>query len=207
MPKLSVHILVNAVTLVFLLLRGSTAAQDVDTTNTIGVLVYADSTDSRDSIRFYNADGTLWYLFSFYYDDRDGVWDFPNDGFRPLAFHPDYILLRLAVTGQDTLGYEVIVNKDTGLRKRLARRPFLQFRTWAEHVRSVFAVQFDSASNPIRVAPSDTASALPFPGKSTPYRPAETKGEWMRVRWGDRGSGWIRWRRGARLQVRCFYFA
>jgi hypothetical protein len=135
------------------------------------------------------------------------VWDFPNKDFRPLAFHPDFFLLRLAVTRRDTLGYEVIVNGETGLRKRLPRMPALQFRTWAEHVLSAFAVEFDSGTNPIRAAPSDTATALAFPGKSDPYRPTETRGDWLRVLWGDHASGWIRWRRGARLQVRCFYFA
>ena len=207
MTKRSLRLPMHAVSVAFFLFGRSGATQVVDTTNTVGVVVYADSTDSRDSVRFYNPDGTLWYLFSFYYDDRDGLWDFPNDDFRPLAFHPDYFLLRLAVTRRDSLGYEVIVNSETGLRKRLSRMPFLEFRTWAEHVKSVSSVQFDSASNPIRTAPSDTASALPFPGKAAIYRPAEMKGDWMRVTWGESRKGWIRWRRGARLQVRCFYFS
>lgn len=191
-------------TLAFGLCGTGVAAQEPDTTNTIGVLEYDDSTESRDSVRFYNADGTVWYLFTFYYDDSDGQWDFPNDSFRPLAFHPDHFLLRLTVTRRDSVGYEVIVNQKTGLKKRVPRGHGLVFRTWTQHVLSASSVQFDSVSNPLRVAPSDTASTLPFPGRSAIYRPADTRGEWMRLTWEDK-SGWIRWRRGARLLVRCFY--
>src|SRR5690242_9097239 len=139
--------------------------QALDIANSPGVLTLAKGYSRRDSIRFYNADGTQWYVFSFYYDDSDGAWDFPNANFRPLAFHPDYFLLRLAVVRQDSGGYEVVVNHRTGLTKRVRRTRFLQFRTWEEHVLSAFGLDVDSAENPIHTAPSDSAPSMPYPGK------------------------------------------
>src|SRR5258706_10481370 len=86
------------------------ASQTLDIRNTIGVVSLADSVPQPDSIRFYSPDGTVWYVFTFFYDDRAGVWPFANKDFEPLAFHPDYFLLALVVTHRDSAGYEVIVN-------------------------------------------------------------------------------------------------
>ena len=52
-----------------------------------------------DFVRIYNQDGSLWYEFSYFYDDRDGKFDCANDEFRPLAFHPEHFLLVLKCTG------------------------------------------------------------------------------------------------------------
>ena len=52
-----------------------------------------------DLMRFYNDDGTLWYEFTFYYDDSDGHFEYENDNFRPYLFQPDYFTLALKITG------------------------------------------------------------------------------------------------------------
>jgi hypothetical protein len=184
----------------------------IDVTNLIGVVAVVDSGLGRDSIRFLDVDGSLWYLFSFYYDDSDGLWDFPNEDFRPLAFHPDHFLLRLGVTRRDSLGYEVVVNKETGATRRLPSAPFLQFRTWEEHVLSVFSLEFDSRTNPVRTARGDSAPTIAYPGQEVIYRPEEINGEWVRVTWEvgptpQMYSGWIRWKRGNFVVVRFHYFA
>src|SRR6266853_4623285 len=119
---------------------GELAGQAVDIKNTIGVLSLTDSGPEPDSIRFYNPDGTAWYVFTFLYDDRNGVWPFVNKDFEPLAFHPDYFVLALAVTRRDSGGYEVVVNQKTGLRKHLPAMPSLRLQSWAEHVLSVQAL-------------------------------------------------------------------
>jgi hypothetical protein len=180
-----------------------------DIRNTIGVLTLADSGEGRDSIRFYNADGSQWYVFSFFYDDSDGKWDFPNHDFAPMAFHPDYFLLCLAVTRRDSGGYEVIVNQRTGLKKYIHMSPFLKFQTWPEHVLSVYALEFDTAKNPLRTKPNDHGPFISAPREQVVYRPAAIEGDWLRVTWGegpgDLPTGWVRWKLGTRLLVDFFY--
>ena len=193
------------------------SAQSVDITNVSGLVTLSDAYAARDSIRLYNADGTLWYLFSYFYDDKDGQWDFPNDAFKPLAFHPDFFVLGLAVTRRDRRGYEVVVNHETGLTKRLPAAPFLKLQTWRQYLLSVFALDFDPEQNALRVAPDDRARTLAYPGKSFVYQPVEVKGEWVRVAYSKdpadvselrkAPSGWIRWRRANRLVVSFFYTA
>jgi hypothetical protein len=186
-------------------------SQTINLAGQLGILTLADSGPDigHDSLRLYNVDGTLWYLFSFYYDDSDGRWDFPNNDFEPLAFSPDNFVLALAVTHRDSLGYEVIVNHETGLRKWLPAAPYLQFQTWEQHLLTVFAVGLDSTANPVYTAANAHSRRIRYPGRSTTYWPLEVRGDWLRVGWdGDRPgkrSGWIRWRRENLLIVELFY--
>jgi hypothetical protein len=197
--------------LTFAVCDAALAGQTLEIDHTLGVVTLADSGAKPDTIRFYNADGTLWYVFTSLYDDSVGVRAFPNHDFKPLAFHPDYFILCLAATRRTSDGYDVIVNQETGLTKHLPLLPFLRFRTWEEHVLSVFALEFDPAVNPIRTQPRNRAPIIPFPGTSAVYHPAEVKGDWVRVAWGedsnDSRTGWIRWRVGTRVVVDFFYFA
>jgi len=192
--------------------RAQLVAVNLDTA--LGVVTLSDSrlTDSllrQDSIRFYNPDGTVWYLFSFYYDDSDGRWAFPNSGFNPYAFSPDYFVLVLCVTRRNAQGYEVVVNTETGLRKWLPAAPYLQFQTWQQHLLTGFAVDFDSTSNPLRAAPNDRANLVLGPGQHEVNWPLLVKGDWLKVGWGGERpghqSGWIRWRRGNLLVAGLFY--
>ena len=89
------------------------------------------------------------------------------------------------------------------------RAPFLEFRTWKEHILSVFALELDSAGNAIHLAPNDTAPRVTYPGRAVRYHPTGGNGEWVRIEWGDAApsSGWVRWKRDGHLVVRFFYFA
>jgi hypothetical protein len=40
--------------------------------NTKGLIVLSDQYGKNDFIRFYNEDGSIWYEFTYYYDDSDG---------------------------------------------------------------------------------------------------------------------------------------
>lgn len=180
--------------------------------NTKGLIMLSDRYGKNEFIRFYNTDGSLWYDFTFYYDDKDGKFEYENDDFAPFAFHPDYFLLALKCTGEDNNRYEVIVNEDTGLKKFLKKDPALKFQSWEEHVKGAFAVKFNQVENPLRESPDGKARKdLP---KEVPFHPVEAKGEWLKVRWGesqqpkkDTASGWIKWRDGDQILVELFYFA
>jgi len=174
----------------------------------IGVVVLGDYTE-RDTVKLYNDDGSLWYRFTYYYDDSDGKWDYPNEEFRPRAFHPDYFSLGLDVVADVGTAYVVVVNNDTGVKKRIPKAPFLRFVTWEQYVLGSFAVSFDTASNPIRTAPRAKASVVRHDREDVDH-PVLIQGDWLRVRWGREGAwsyGWLRWRNGGRLAVYVHPFA
>lgn len=85
--------------------------------NTIGLIVLSENFGKDDFVRFYNADGTLWYKFTYSYDDRDGKFEYENENFEPFSFHPDYFVLALKCVAEDSSRYEVIVNETKGTRK------------------------------------------------------------------------------------------
>lgn len=164
-----------------------------------------------DFVRFYNADGSLWYEFSYFYDDSDGKYDYDNDDFRPFAFHVDYFLLVLKCTDNNAKVLEVVVNEETGLRKYVkANDPVLKLEPWDKFVIGVFAVGFEQKANPLREAPNGQLKKVAVP-KDAIFRPVETQGEWLKVRWDSageettkikrNGDGWIRWRNNEALLI------
>lgn len=184
--------------------------------NTLGVVVL-NKFVKGDFVRFYNSDGSLWYEFSYFYDDSDGKFDYPNDEFRPFAFHVDYFLLVLKCTNKSLTLLEVIVNEETGMTKFVkADDPVLKFQTWDAHVLSVFAVDFDKKANPLRDAPDGQPKKVTVPG-DVYFRPVETNGEWLKVRSESESrksksgrlesNGWIRWKLDGVLLIRFVYFA
>ena len=183
--------------------------------STKGVVVL-NKFEKGDSVRFYNDDGSVWYEFSFFYDDSDGKFDFPNNDFRPFAFHPDYFLLVLRCTETSDRFLQVVVNEETGSKKYVkADDPVLKLQTWEEFVLKVFSVKFDKKANPILETPNGRVKTILIPGDAN-FRPVETDGEWLKIRWDAAGqtgkrkqdaTGWIRWKKAGILQVGFSYFA
>lgn len=184
--------------------------------NTKGVVII-NKFEKGDFVRIYNDDGTLWYEFSYFYDDSDGKFDYPNDEFRPFAFDVDHFLLALKCTRHDDNSLEVVVNEETGLRKYVkANDPVLKLKAWDKFVLSVFAVTFDQTTNPLLEGPSDQMKKVVAP-ESVTFRPVETQGNWLKVTWHlgqehttetkSTESGWIRWRNDETLLIELSYFA
>lgn len=199
----------------------TTAGEKFSIKNTKGVVVL-DKFVKGDFVRFYNADGSLWYEFSYFYDDSDGKFDYANDDFRPFAFHVDYFLLALKCTENNDKVLEVVVNEETGLRKYVkANDPILKLETWEEFVLSVFSVNFDQKANPILEAPSGKVKKVAVRKvairKGASFRPVEIQGDWLKLRWDLAGeqtakekgdaNGWIRWRIDETLLIDFYYFA
>ena len=185
-----------------------TARTDGRIDSSIGVLVAQDY-GKKDTVRFLNDNGSIWYKFTFYYDDSDGKWDYPNADFDPRAFHQDYFLLALDVIEVRGNLYTVVVNEKTGLRKRIKKARFLRLLTWDQYVLTAFSVTFNSVDNPVRVLPQPSARAIRFV-RGTDYLPEAVQGEWLKLKWGREGAekhGWIRWRSGGRLLVTMHPFA
>lgn len=212
MKMLRLEILLSLMLLLTFFASGA-KGQDSTTGNSLGLIVLSKGYGQKDFIHIYNKDGSLWYKFTFYYDDSDGNFEYANDRFRPFAFHPDYFLLALKCVRKDSGRYEVIVNEETGLKKYVkANDHTLKFETWGDHILKIFSVSFDRKVNPILEVPQGRVKRGAVP--DVPIHPVKVKGEWLKVKWsatkGERAkynSGWIRWKRGERLLVELFYFA
>ncbi|RMG01717.1 MAG: hypothetical protein D6735_11390 [Acidobacteria bacterium] len=183
-------------------------------TITKGVIVLGDRYGKRDFVRLYNEDGSIWYEFTYYYDDSDGKFEYANENFLPFAFHPDYFILALRCVGEDENRYEVIVNEKTGLRKFVRKDdPTLKFVTWEEYVIKVFAVGFDRKENQLREMPNGTIMKVELPNEVV-FHPLEIKDDWLKVCWDDSrkrkkcaGTGWVKWRDENHLLIKLFYFS
>lgn len=187
--------------------------QESNTESSIGVIRLNEKGYDKDKfIHIYNQDGSLWYQFSFYYDDSDSKFEYANENFKPYAFHPDYFVLVLKCVGEDSNRYEVIVNEDTGL-KRFVRKDdaTFKFETWEQHILKAFAVDFDRSGNPLREIPEGQVKTVELP-KEVTFHPVEINGEWLKVRWdspkksgkNDR-FGWVKWKESNKILIELFY--
>jgi len=186
--------------------------------NTKGLLTLSEEYKKPyDFIRFYNADGSLWYEFTFYYDDSDGKYEYENDNFRPFSFHPDYFTLALKLIGEKSNYYEVVVNEETKLKKYVKKNDKnLKFETWENHILKTFAIEFNQKENSIRETPNGTLKKVDL-SKIERFGAVEFKGEWLKINWDTEKNtdsdskktdfGWIKWKEGENLLIDWFYFA
>lgn len=198
---------------------GRVGEANITVGNVIGLVVLKEGFNRNDFVRIYNEDGSLWYQFTYYYDDSDGEFEYFNESFRPFAFHPDHFLLALKCVKKENGRYEVIVNEETGLRKYIREDdPVLKFETWEEHVLGVFAISFNRQENLLLNEPEGQTKSVSFTDEMV-FQPVEIRGDWLKIRWnadGHTGSearveydyGWIRWKEGRRrLLIELFYFS
>lgn len=193
--------------------------------NTIGVIVL-DKYEKEDFIHIFNEDGSLWYKFTYYYDESSGMFPYANDDFRPFAFHLDYFVLVLKCAGKEAGRYEVVVNEKTGLKKYvMANDLTMKFQTWEEHILQIYAIEFNQEENPLLESPQGKTKKVNLPKGEIEranlpiyptFQPTKVKGDWLKVKWkipkekqvkgAKYDFGWIRWKKGERLLVELFYF-
>lgn len=177
--------------------------------NSTGIIVLKDNYNKKDTVKIYNDDGSLWYKFTYYYDDSDGKFDYPNDEFRPYAFHPDNFVLALEVIKVEISEYKIIVNKKTRLVKKVKKESFLQFLTWDQYVLNAFSIGFNHEVNPIQKEPQKESGTIAYKQENI-YHPIKIQGEWLQIKWGSEGNwnyGWIKWKEENRLLIEIYLFA
>ncbi|CAN5276129.1 hypothetical protein BH10ACI1_BH10ACI1_21080 [soil metagenome] len=181
-----------------------------------GLIVLSDKYEKSDEfIRFYNEDGSLWYQFSFFYDDRDGKFEYENNNFNPFAFNPDYSRLALKLAGENATYFEVIVNEETNLKKYVKKDDKnFKFETWENHILQTFAIEFNNEVNPLREIPNGKIKNIET-ANIEKFAPVEIKGEWLKVKWDVKpnstettpktDSGWIQWKKADTLLIDWLY--
>jgi hypothetical protein len=163
------------------------------------------SFSSDSALRILNADGSLWR------ECRFEEWS-SCDSMRPFSLHPDYYRLVFKCTGKAGSRYRVIVDEDFRVEKWISRQPGVRFKPWEIYLLES-SPETDLASNPVRTAPSDSASLAPISIRVPNFQPQRVSGDWMRVKWKEEVDytevwrhGWIRWRKDGRLTVRFTLF-
>jgi hypothetical protein len=183
--------------------------------NTKGVIVLSDHYGKNDFVRIYNEDGSLWYEFTYYYEDKNERFERKED-FVPFAFHPDYFSLALKCVAQDKSRYEVIVNEETGMRKFVKKDDLnLKFETLENHILNTFSVDFNKKENLLLDAPNGRVKKVEV-ALIERFEPIELKGEWLKVRWSavtnrkarkKTDFGWIKWKEDDKFLIELFYMA
>lgn len=189
-----------------------------DMSNSIGVITLDEVNYSKENglIELLNDGGEAWYSFTFYYDDSDGKWDYPNDDFQVIAFHPDYFLLKMRCISQDDEFYTVMVNEESQLTKKVRKSSKLVLQIWEQFALNVFSVSFESLSNPIlhKIAGDKIDVDLPdYPI----FQPVKIKDDWMKIKWSKKNGittadseyefGWIKWKSHNRILIEVFFIS
>ncbi|MGL1889951.1 MAG: hypothetical protein OCD76_25790, partial [Reichenbachiella sp.] len=189
-----------------------------DMSNSIGIVTLNDETYNKENglFQFLNEDGSIWYEFTFYYDDSDGKWDYPNDEFKIVVFHPDYFLFKIKCVSESENFYTVLVNEKTGLTKRLKKSAPIKLQNWEQYVLNVFSVDFDPSELPVYNRMNGTPMSE-LPKQESILVPKEIKGDWMRIIWSNTGeypdkssedkTGWIRWKTSNKINVTIFHIS
>jgi len=188
--------------LLFTFLPNALFCQDIS--NSIGVVTISDDYDNSDHIiELLNDDGSVWNSINLYDDWK------PIEDFIIIGFHPDYFLFKVKCKSKLDKYYEVVVNEETGLSKRLLISSKLKLQTWEEYVLDVFTIGFNISENPV-LDKINGAPVTKSPIKNQFLFPKEVKGEWMRIIWTDSNyptdnsinySGWIKWKKGNQIII------
>lgn len=134
----------------------------------------------------------------------------------PIAFHDNFGLLIFNVV--DTFNGKYKISDSTPFQKiaylpRADKR--FKYESWRNHILNVFAVDFDTISNPIKKQPTNSSERITLSesiyGGYT-YFPVEIKNDWLKIKWEndfekEEQTGWIKWRDGKYLIIELFYFA
>lgn len=218
--------IVIALSMVFLLtcdksLEGKTSSAEKQSVNEItqykfsfrdtpGVVRLSRRTQvSQDKIRFFNADGSIWFVFPVTTEQVE------NEAFKPFSMKLDYALLILTCVRDDSAQFEVIVNKETGLKKIIKKSDqTFELQSWDNFILELFAIDFDKKLNPLRSNPSATEPVIK-PPQGVFFHPVQIKGDWVQVRIEDtsgskpqvRGYGWVKWKEEDKFLIDFFYFA
>ena len=177
-----------------------------------GVITLNPDLEASDTIKIKNLDGSMWYRFSFLYDDSDGEYDFYNPEFNPLLFNPDSYSLAMEVIDHVTANcYEIIVDNNSRLRKYIdiKNQPTLRFIPMNEYVLNAFSVSYDEATNPLLKSLKGKEKLNFEDSTNFLIRPLELSGDWLQVSRTDLNTnektiGWIKWRNGRKLLVTIF---
>jgi hypothetical protein len=160
----------------------------------------------NETMKIYNADGSMWYEFSFYeksplYYKKNSKSDFKP--FAPQAY--GHLYLRLQAISSKR--YEVVVNEETQETKyMLIKDPILGRESIEQIILRGGRVTFDKESNPLRESPDGQIKQNIEVTDEIRFIPNQIDGDWLEVRIPRSAErGWIRWRKDNDILICCIF--
>lgn len=182
--------------------------------NSIGIITLSEPHDGNKFIEFLNNDDSVWYKLKFHYDDSNGKWDYPNPEFMIVSFHPDYYLFNVKCIRELGSFYEVEVNHESGLTKKMRKSELIKLISWEDYVLNVFSIGFDDKLNPICENKEGNTLEINLSDEVI-FQPVEIQGEWMKIKWSKDffvenpkfDYGWVKWKEGNKIIIELYFFA
>lgn len=134
----------------------------------------------------YNFDHSKWKSFNF--NDN-----FNDDEIDPYAIKPENTILVFKYLGKENGFYKVLVNENKNLIKYIKESdPNFKYQTIAEHILTVFSVEFSEKENPLRLEPNIQSKAQ-LSNQNSFYYPIKIDQNWLMVEDDNNNFFWIKW--------------
>ena len=158
-----------------------------------------------DTIRIYNADGTLWYEFSLSESHPLFYKKHPKPELSPI-FPIEKVLYKMVASSN--YWYEIEVNSTTKEIKFMKiHDPFIRRLSIKMEIKGSHNIKFDRTTNPLLDEPNGKAKIFDE-SKIERFSGVSIQGEWLQVRVNlkDRSDdladfGWIRWMKDNDLSI------
>ncbi len=173
----------------------ATQTNSIQADSLFGIITFGAKYQVQDTIKIYNADGSLWHWLNLDDKHREPA----NKNFVPYNYDADYFRLAMRVVSRKGNRYEIIANELTGLKKFVVvdQRAIIAFVTWQEYIMKQL-IGYEPASNPLRKTINGEVTTV-----SDDYRAhaVSFKGDWVQLKFDDYklkdvARGWVRWRKG-----------
>lgn len=155
----------------------------------------------QDIIRIYNADGSVWWEFSFNENSPLFFSKNPKKDFKPYGKFTTFIIhLRLKAVSKHW--YEVIVNEETQTTKyTLIDDPVMGCGDFEPFIMDSGNIKFNYENNPMLATPNGKKLVINYHPDDR-YFTKQIKGDWVQVKSEIyQIYGWVRWRKGEDIIV------
>jgi hypothetical protein len=162
--------------------------------------------EHKNSFKIYKPDSTLYKEYTF--DESISK----HKELQPFSMSYDYEVLVFTCYGKAGNYYKIKLNANDQDYKLIKKNDgFFVYEPWEKHILTVFAVEFDENTNPLREKNAETSKKMQYHSDAD-FLPVRVSDNWLQVKWGDEVSGykygWIKWRDATtNLLVQLFYAA
>ncbi len=176
--------------------------------------------DASTVVEFYNTpeEKTFAKRIEFFDDKSINSWSIKDlksvqSWLKPESMWLDYHHFVFRCTSANKAWLEVIVNNEDGKSYWIKRTTETVFQTSEEYFKAMFSIdRLPDEKQEIRVQPTDASAKIQYEGRHC-FIVKSVKGDWIEI--ATEGhcatekvtqikSGWIRWRRGEKLLIKCY---
>lgn len=151
-----------------------------------GFVSLINAYDQKSKLILYNSDQSIWQ--SFIFNDN-----FNDNSIDPYAIKPENGLLVFTCLGKKNGYYKICVDENKKIIKYIKiSDSHFKYQSVADHILTVFSVDFNEVLNPLRLKPDAGSGSFPKDDHSF-YYPIKVKGNWLEVTDDNKRKFWIKW--------------